>query len=134
VIYVDVDPVAVEHSRAILAGNELTGVLQADMRDPDRILAEAKALRLLDFGEPVAVLLAGVLHFVPDADDPAAIVSTLRDAVVGGSYPPRRVGCSPGRRAPSRRRALLRAARAGPVGAHRRLPALTHARRGDGLA
>ncbi|HEY2947478.1 MAG TPA: SAM-dependent methyltransferase [Micromonosporaceae bacterium] len=86
VIYVDIDPVAVEHSRAILEGNERTGVLRADVREPDRILADAYALKLLDFGQPVAVLLAGVLHFVPDADDPATIVGTLREAVVDGSY------------------------------------------------
>ena len=86
VVYVDVDPVAVEHSRAILAGVPGTGVILADMRDVDRLLAESAKLALIDFTEPVAVLLAGVLHFVPDSDGPARLVAALRDAVVPGSY------------------------------------------------
>jgi S-adenosyl methyltransferase len=86
VIYVDIDPVAVAHSQLILAGNDRTGVVCADLRDPDRILAEARGLGLIDFAEPVAVLLAGVLHFIPDSDDPAGIVARLRDAVPSGSH------------------------------------------------
>jgi SAM-dependent methyltransferase len=86
VIYVDMDPVAVAHSQALLAGNDRTGVLCADLREPDRILAGARELALLDFSQPVAVLLAGVLHFVPDSDDPARILARLRDAVAAGSY------------------------------------------------
>ncbi|MEV4342872.1 SAM-dependent methyltransferase [Actinoplanes sp. NPDC049596] len=84
VVYVDVDPVAVEHSRAILAGTPNTAVILADARDVDRILAEAG--KLLDFDQPVAVLLAGVVHFIPDGDDPAVTVAALRDAVKSGSY------------------------------------------------
>jgi len=84
VVYVDIDPVAVEHSRAILAGVDRTGVICADVRDPVRVIAEAE--ELLDLTRPVAVLLAGVLHFVPDADRPAAAVSALRAAVAPGSY------------------------------------------------
>jgi SAM-dependent methyltransferase len=86
VVYVDIDPVAVEHSRDILAGVERTGVVCADVRDVDRLLTESEELGLIDFGEPVAVLLAGVLHFVPDADGPASVVAALRDAVTTGSY------------------------------------------------
>ena len=86
VLYVDVDPVAVEHSRAILAGNDRAGVLHADLREPDRILAEVREGKLLDLAEPVAVLLAGVLHFIADSEDPAGIVRTLSGAVASGSY------------------------------------------------
>ncbi|MEV0898259.1 SAM-dependent methyltransferase [Actinoplanes sp. NPDC049802] len=86
VVYVDVDPVAVEHSRAILAGVAGTGVICADARDTDRILHETARLGLIDLRRPVAVLLAGVLHFVPDADDPAGLVATLRAAVGPGSF------------------------------------------------
>jgi SAM-dependent methyltransferase len=86
VVYVDIDPVAVEHSRAILAGEDRAGVICADVRDIDRVLAEAGKLELIDFTEPVGVLLAGVLHFVPDTDDPAAGVAALREAVAPGSY------------------------------------------------
>ncbi len=86
VVYVDIDPVAVEHSRAILAGVDRTGVICADVRDVDRVLGESEKLGLIDFGKPVAVLLAGVLHFVPDADRPAGIVAALREAMAPGSY------------------------------------------------
>jgi SAM-dependent methyltransferase len=86
VVYVDIDPVAVEHSRAILAGEDRAGVICADVRDAGRVLAEAENLGLLDLTRPVAVLLAGVLHFVPDADDPAAAVAALRAALAPGSY------------------------------------------------
>jgi SAM-dependent methyltransferase len=86
VVYVDVDPVAVAHSEAILAGNDRAGVICADMRDPDRIRAEAHQLGLIDFDRPAAVLLAGVVHFVPDSDDPGGLVANLRDHLVPGSY------------------------------------------------
>ncbi|GIF14892.1 SAM-dependent methyltransferase [Actinoplanes teichomyceticus] len=85
VVYVDIDPVAVEHSRAILAGVERTGVICADVRDTGRVLGEAEKLGL-DLTEPVAVLLAGVLHFVPDEDDPGAVVAALGAALAPGSY------------------------------------------------
>ncbi|MBE1487882.1 SAM-dependent methyltransferase [Plantactinospora soyae] len=86
IVYVDIDPVAVAHSRSILADNEYTRVIHADLREPDRILTEAEKSGLLDFGRPVAVLLAGVVHFIPDADRPAEILATLRAATVPGSH------------------------------------------------
>lgn len=86
VVYVDVDPVAVAHSEAILAGNERAGVICADLREPARIRAEAGHLGLIDFDRPVAVLLAGVLHFISDQDEPARLVRDLVDAVPTGSH------------------------------------------------
>ena len=86
VVYVDIDPVAVEHSRAILTGVDRAGVICADVRDVQRVLGESRKLGLIDFDRPVAVLLAGVLHFVPDADDPAATVAALAEALAPGSY------------------------------------------------
>jgi S-adenosyl methyltransferase len=86
VMYVDIDPIAVAHSRAILKGNVRAGVIQADLRKPDEILYHPDVLGLLDFSQPVAVLLNAVLHFVSDADDPYVIVATLRDGLVRGSY------------------------------------------------
>lgn len=86
VVYVDIDPVAVAHSRAILDGNDAAAVIQADIADPAAVLADPQVRALLDFTRPVAVLLLGVLHFVPDAADPAGCVAQLRDAVVPGSY------------------------------------------------
>ncbi len=86
VVYVDVDPVAVAHSEAILRGNDRAGVICGDLREPERIRAEARQLGLIDFGQPVAVLLAGVVHFLPDSDDPAGLVAKLREPLAGGSY------------------------------------------------
>jgi hypothetical protein len=86
VVYVDNDPVAVEHAQAILAGDDRTAVVQADMRDPDAVLSDPAVQGLLDLSRPVAVLMVAVLHFVPDEDDPAGLVARFRDAVPAGSY------------------------------------------------
>lgn len=86
VVYVDIDPVAVMHSRSILEGDKQTAVLEGDLRDPERILAATRKLDLLDFDRPIAVLLGGVVHFLPDADRPAEVIATLRAAVGPGSY------------------------------------------------
>lgn len=86
VVYVDIDPIAVSHSRALLAGDPQTTAIQADARDVESIVGDPETTRLLDFARPVAVLLLGVLHFVADEDDPAGIVALLRDAVCPGSH------------------------------------------------
>ncbi|GAA3367806.1 SAM-dependent methyltransferase [Streptomyces sannanensis] len=85
VLYVDHDPVAVAHSRAVLEGNDRTGVAPADLRKPREILDSPEAARLLDFDRPVALLLVAVLHFIEDEDDPYAAVAELRDALPNGS-------------------------------------------------
>ncbi|MCM6778739.1 SAM-dependent methyltransferase [Nocardia sp. CDC159] len=86
VIYVDIDPVAVAHSRAILSGNPNAAVVQADVAAPEDVLDDPQVRELLDLDRPVAVLLLGVLHFVPDEADPADCVARLQQAVVPGSY------------------------------------------------
>ncbi|RIV38445.1 SAM-dependent methyltransferase [Micromonospora radicis] len=86
VVYVDVDPVAVAHSREILAGNDGATVVQEDFRHPDRILAHPDVRAALDLTRPVAVLIVAVLHFVPDDDRPAELLRALRDALPAGSY------------------------------------------------
>jgi hypothetical protein len=86
VAYVDVDPVAIAHSKAILAGNENTVIIDADARDPEKILNHPATRQLINFDQPVGLLLAAVLHFLSDADDPWATVATLRDALAPGSY------------------------------------------------
>jgi hypothetical protein len=85
VVYVDVDPVAVAHSEAILAGNASAGAVLADLRDPDAVLSSPVTRRMLDFGRPMALLMVAVLHFVSDADDPAGIVAAYRRAMPPGS-------------------------------------------------
>jgi hypothetical protein len=86
VVYVDIDPVAVAHSQAILDGNDRAVALEGDVRDVAGILAQPKLRDLLDFTRPITVLLAGILHFVPDSDDPPGIVGQLAEAVPPGSY------------------------------------------------
>ena len=86
VVYVDVDPVAVAHSREILSGNDRATVLQEDLRRPEAILHHPEVTRLLDFSQPVAVMIVAVLHFIPYADKPEEILRTLRESLVPGSY------------------------------------------------
>jgi hypothetical protein len=86
VVYVDIDPIAVAHSTAILAGNDNAAVIQADVRDPRAILDHPHRLRMIDLDQPVAVLLVSVMHFIPDSDGPRAIMDTLTDAVAPGSH------------------------------------------------
>ncbi|WP_308258184.1 SAM-dependent methyltransferase [Saccharothrix obliqua] len=86
VVYVDIDPVAVAHSRAILTGNELVGVLQTDVRDARAVLDSPEVRDMLDFDQPIAVLMVALLHFVPDAEDPAGVVAAYRDVIPAGSF------------------------------------------------
>jgi hypothetical protein len=86
VAYADVDPVAVAHSKAMLAGSQNATVIQADAREPEKILAHEAVRRLIDLGQPAGLLLMVVLHFIADAEDPWRIVATLRDALAPGSY------------------------------------------------
>ncbi|SUD49049.1 S-adenosyl methyltransferase [Nocardia otitidiscaviarum] len=86
VLYADIDPVAVAHAKAILSGNERAGAIEADLRKPADLLERARATGLVDFSQPVGILLVAVLHLVGDEDRPAELVSELRAAVPGGSY------------------------------------------------
>jgi SAM-dependent methyltransferase len=86
VMYVDIDPIAVEQSRSLLAGNSYARVIQGDLRKPESILTHPEVLDLIDFSRPVAVLTVAVLHFVSDSDDPRSIVGRLGAALVPGSY------------------------------------------------
>jgi hypothetical protein len=78
--------VAVAHSTAILAGNEHAAVIEADLREPERILADQTIRRMIDPGQPTGLLLVAVLHCLADADEPGRIVATLRDALAPGSF------------------------------------------------
>ncbi|MEC3957039.1 SAM-dependent methyltransferase [Nocardia sp. CDC153] len=86
VVYADNDPVAVTHSRALLHTDPETLVLEADLRRPDELFGPDGAAGHLDFTRPVAVLLIAVLHFIPDSDDPAAILANIRARLAPGSY------------------------------------------------
>ena len=86
VVYVDHDPIVLTHARALLtsAPEGVTDYLEADLREPGKILAEAA--QTLDFSRPVAIMLIAVLHLILDRDDPYDLVDQLVDAVVPGSY------------------------------------------------
>jgi hypothetical protein len=86
VIYVDNDPVVVSHASAILAGDVQTGVIQADMREPDRVLAHPDLRRLIDLDEPVAILLVSAFTTVSDDEVPLDIVGRLREAIAPESW------------------------------------------------
>ncbi|MFI8359883.1 SAM-dependent methyltransferase [Streptomyces sp. NPDC085612] len=85
VVYVDHDPVAVAHSEAVLAGDDRTGVVAADLRKPQEILTAPAVGRILDLDRPVALMLVAVLHFLEDSDAPYEAVAELRDALAPGS-------------------------------------------------
>jgi hypothetical protein len=86
VVYVDNDPIVHVHASALLTGSGTTSIVLADLRDPDAILAHPKLRSLIDFTQPVGLLLIAILHFITDDENPARIVARLRDALPGGSY------------------------------------------------
>jgi SAM-dependent methyltransferase len=86
VVYADIDEVAIAYSKALLAGNENAAAIEADVREPEKILTHNATGRLIDFSQPVGLLLVAVLHVIGDSDDPRRIVATLRDALAPGSY------------------------------------------------
>jgi hypothetical protein len=88
IVYVDNDPIVITHARALLARADpnRTAVTYADLREPESILTHPDVHAVIDFTQPVAVLLVGVLHFIKDSEDPWGIVAQLKDAVAPGSY------------------------------------------------
>jgi hypothetical protein len=86
VVYVDIEPVAVAHARNLLRGTPNTAVIQADLRDPVKVLGDEQVRNMIDFSRPIGLLIVGTMHFVPDEDDPAGIVAGYREAMAPGSY------------------------------------------------
>jgi hypothetical protein len=84
VVYADNDPIVHAHANALLTGTGTTQIVLADLRDPEKIIAEATAF--LDFTQPVALLLVAILHFIPDEENPSGIVAALREALPAGSW------------------------------------------------
>ncbi len=85
VVYVDNDPIVHVHASALLTGSDITAIVLADLRDPGAILAHPTLRELIDFSQPVGLLLVAILHFIAEGEDPAGIVATLRDALPSGS-------------------------------------------------
>ncbi|MEU7767402.1 SAM-dependent methyltransferase [Nocardia sp. NPDC049190] len=86
VVYVDYDPVVYAHCDALLARWQGVTAMSADVRRPDDVLDRLRTEALIDFDEPVAVLLVGVLHFVMDDEHPAELLARFRDAMAPESY------------------------------------------------
>ena len=93
VVYVDMDPIAVRHSEAILRDNPNAAVIQADVREPEQVLNHRHVRRLLDFSQPMAVLLLFLVHFVTDDEQAYHLVRVLRDAIAPGSFMAISHGC-----------------------------------------
>lgn len=86
IAYVDNDPVVLAHARDMLNGVPGTMIANHDLREPEAIIGDPAIRAMLDFAQPVAVLLIAILHFIADKDDPAGIVSALLAAVPPGSF------------------------------------------------
>jgi hypothetical protein len=88
VVYVDHDPVVLAHARALLSSSPegRTAYAHGDLRRPAEILASPEVRSVIDFGQPVGLMLIAVLHSLEDADRPAEVVAALLDALPPGSY------------------------------------------------
>jgi SAM-dependent methyltransferase len=86
VIYVDNDPVVCCHGHALLASGDRVAMVAADLRKPTEILDHPRVRNMIDFDEPLGLICASVLHFIPDEAEPYQIIAQLRDAMAPGSY------------------------------------------------
>jgi hypothetical protein len=88
VVYADNDPLVLAHARALLTSSPegRTAYIPADLHNPAALLADPAVTEVLDFSQPIALMLVSVLHFIADEDRPAEIVATLLDALPPGSY------------------------------------------------
>ncbi|GAB3010625.1 SAM-dependent methyltransferase [Streptomyces pseudoechinosporeus] len=86
VAYVDNDPIVKAHADAPLSSSGATSIVLADLRDPQAIVDHPDIRRIIDFDQPVALLLVAIIHFLTDTEQPEQVVATLRDALPPGSY------------------------------------------------
>lgn len=86
VVYVDIDPVAVAESQEMLERNEFAVAIHGDAREPRSIVDHPTVRKVLDFGKPVGILMAALLHFITDNDEAKTIVRQLLDVLPSGSY------------------------------------------------
>lgn len=86
VVYAELDPVAVQLAYKILRDQPTVDIVEADVFQPEAVLAHPVVNRLIDFERPLAVLFLAVLHFLPDDDRAREVVRTFRDALPSGSY------------------------------------------------
>ncbi|KAB2340425.1 SAM-dependent methyltransferase [Actinomadura rudentiformis] len=86
VVYVDNDPIVLVHGRALLAADDSTTVIQADLRNPEEILAHPVVEEFIDFEQPVGLLLFAILHHLGDDEEPGNIAARLVQALPAGSH------------------------------------------------
>ena len=88
VAYVDNDPMVLTHARALLtsAPEGRAAYIQADLKSPSDILSSPAVRSVIDFDQPVALMLVAVLHFLGEEDEPETVLKTLLDALPPGSY------------------------------------------------
>ncbi len=86
VVYVDIDPIAIAISNDLLSDNPNASAIEADIREPDTILDHPVTQQLINFEEPVGLLMVSVLPFVSNRDRPAEIAARFRDRLSSGSY------------------------------------------------
>jgi hypothetical protein len=86
VVYTDIDPGVIAHGQEILAGVPGTAVIEADFRRPRDVLDHPETRRLIDLAEPAGLLVSALTQFIPDSDDPWALVARYMDALAAGSY------------------------------------------------
>jgi S-adenosyl methyltransferase len=86
VVYCDNDPVVVAHANALLADAPTVAAAQCDARFPDHLITHPQVRALINFDQPVAVLLVAVLHFLEDSEGPWAAVRAIKDRLAPGSY------------------------------------------------
>ena len=86
VVYVDIDPVAVKESLDILDGNKLATAVSGDLRDPGAVLDDPRVRETFDFTRPIGVVLAAVLHFVPEDEQAYGVVDQLLAGLAPGSH------------------------------------------------
>ncbi|WP_433499083.1 SAM-dependent methyltransferase [Sphaerimonospora sp. CA-214678] len=86
VVYADIDPIVLVHGRALLAKDDSTTVIQGDIRQPEDLLSRPETRRLIDFDQPVGLLLLGILHHLNDEEDPGGIAARLRALLPSGSH------------------------------------------------
>lgn len=86
VVYVDNDPVVLAHARALIPDRGHTTIIEGDVYDPAGILRHPDTRRLIDFDQPVAVMLVAILHFVAEFDRARAIAREFMGATAPGSY------------------------------------------------
>jgi hypothetical protein len=86
VVYVDIDPIAVLHGRALLADDPYCAVVHADLHRPEEILAAPETRGLIDLDRPTAVLMVSILDVIPDSDKPHDLISRLTAPAASGSH------------------------------------------------